>query len=99
MNTKRELMHFVQDWVCDNYTSLAKRDKAFIIDNIDNPGWSIKIDLIETKYEYKKFERLTMERTELDWYHCFIEKGKFKGFGGPKNLFEILSVFRDWIGD
>jgi hypothetical protein len=68
------------------------------IDNIDNPGWSVDIDLSESVLENRLFEELNIQRkNEHDWFICRVEGSVFKGRGGPKNLDEILEAFCDWV--
>lgn len=68
------------------------------IDTLDNPGWSVEVNLTETPFEDRPFERLEVERSEHDWYHCWLESKVFNIACGPKNLTEALEVFRDWVG-
>lgn len=69
----------------------------FKIDTLDNPGWSCEFDLAYTDVENAPFEILKADRTEHDWVFCKVEDRKFKGYGGPQNLIEILTVFRKWV--
>lgn len=66
------------------------------IETLDNPGWSVSIDLVRTTLECKHFERREIERSEEDWIHCSVEKAIWKAFGGAHNLIEILEIFREW---
>ncbi|SFS45688.1 immunity 53 family protein [Marininema halotolerans] len=63
---------------------------------LDNPGWTIKIDLEDTDLENKVFSYLRIERSEHDWVLCKVRENKFIGSGGPLNLDEVISVFRKW---
>lgn len=63
---------------------------------LDNPGWHVVIDITETELEFKDFKKIVVERTENDWYRCFVREGKFEGACGPLNLLEILNVFQIW---
>lgn len=67
------------------------------IDTLDNPGWSVAIDIKGTTVENRPFQAVKIERTETDWIHCRVDKSRWKGFGGPNNLIEIVSVFRNWV--
>jgi|GEM_PF-3749943 len=58
--------------------------------------WYITIDLQETQLESKEFNRVAVERSEHDWFHCFLENGQFHGACGPFNLEEAVGVFREW---
>ena len=67
------------------------------IGNIDNPGWSLKVELIDTPLFNVFFEEIKIQREiENDWVICKVESGIFQGFGGPKNLNELLRIFLDW---
>ena len=37
-----------------------------------------------------------LDRSERDWIVCRLREGRFEGFGGPRNLEEILEVFLQW---
>lgn len=67
------------------------------IDTLDNPGWTICIDLNETEYEDKKFKEIDRQTSENDWCQCEVKNNKFYGAGGPDNLSEALTFFLDWI--
>lgn len=66
------------------------------IDTIDNPGWSISINLEETELEIKAFQKIEIERIDNDWLYCCIKDNKFEGRCGTNNLPEILQIFRNW---
>lgn len=66
------------------------------IETIDNPGWSVLIDLAGTNIDGREFHVIKLERSEHDWITCRIEAGQFQGFGGVENLDELLRTFLDW---
>ena len=49
-----------------------------------------------TELEGRAFAPTQVERTETDWAHCRVEEGFFRGWGGPHNLAELISIFLDW---
>ena len=63
------------------------------IDTLDNPGWTVLVDLTGTDLQSMQMESITDEKNEQDWLHCKIEDGKFVGNGGPLNLDAILDSF------
>ncbi len=68
------------------------------LDTLDNPGWCLKISLSETKLKDKPFEQIWIDREdEDDWVRCSIKNDSFAGYGGPKNLDEILTAFLNWV--
>ena len=70
------------------------------IDTLDNPGWTVEIDLRETELDEKAFEVIARgdSQTDVDWIHCKVESEKFVASGGAANLTEMLGVFLAWAG-
>jgi len=70
------------------------------IENIDNPGWDVKIDLKTTSLEMKPFEAVSLNleipNDDIDWYICRVEDGCFLGTGGPLYLTKIIAIFKKW---
>jgi hypothetical protein len=70
------------------------------ISNIDNPGWTLKVELKDTYLYEIQFNELKIQRNdEDDWIICKVENGDFQGFGGLKNLGELLNIFLDWADE
>lgn len=67
------------------------------IGTLDNPGWYVKVNLNETKVQYKLFQTVDINRSENDWVYCTIEEKTFNGYGGVFNLPEVIQIFRDWV--
>lgn len=67
------------------------------IETLDNPGWTVTIDLAETTLESKSFDRVAIHRSEDDWSVCRVEERRFRGACGPVNLGEVLHTFRAWV--
>ncbi|MGK5594136.1 MAG: immunity 53 family protein [Parachlamydiaceae bacterium] len=78
------------------YQSQKDEHYEITLDTLDHPGWFLKVYLAETRLQKKPFGKLTTDRTDDDWVHCRIKEDVFQGFGGPKNLEEILEVFLRW---
>ena len=70
------------------------------LDNLDNPGWTLKVDLVGTALVDRPFPIVErgMDPAEADWLRCWVEDGQFHGVGGALNLGELLRVFLDWAG-
>jgi len=52
------------------------------ITTLDNPGWSISIDLTETSSANKNFVTINNIVSETEWYTCKTDGQKFLGHGG-----------------
>ncbi|MDJ0600941.1 MAG: immunity 53 family protein [Crocosphaera sp.] len=88
-------------WLENWYTSQCDGDwehtYGIDIKTLDNPGWLVIIDLLQTELENYKFDEVSIKRSNNDWIHCCLKNGKFQGAGSSFNLLEILNVFRDWV--
>ncbi|MGI5485639.1 immunity 53 family protein [Microtetraspora malaysiensis] len=84
---------FLQRWYsaqCDGEWEHAYGVK---IDTLDNPGWSIAVDLVDTDLEGHVFDWRTLDRTEDDWVHINSDGQLFQGACGPLNLAEMVAEF------
>lgn len=92
MNTLDRL----QQWYLDQCDDEWEHSFGIKIDTLDNPGWSVTIDLNDTNLANKPFQEISNLGPKSDWIRCWKEGTKFKGVCGPKNLQEILKTFTDW---
>jgi hypothetical protein len=67
------------------------------ISTIDNPGWSVSIDLHDTPKQEAALERVKIVRKKDDWIHYWAEKQKFQIHCGPLNLSEAIEIFVRWF--
>ena len=85
------------EWLQNWYESMCDHDwehqGGLKIDTLDNPGWSLKIPLSGFSIDES---RLPAERKgDVDWFFCRVREGCFEAYGGPKNLNDLIGVFRD----
>ena len=89
------------EWLQNYYEGCCDEDwehtYGIKIGTLDNPGWTVDIDLADTAIEDCLFEKIRIERDDNNWMICRVENRVFKGDGGVKNLEEILTIFRDWV--
>ncbi len=69
---------------------------GIVVKSLDNPGWSISIDIRDTDLEEKKFEKVCIERSEKDWFLCKIQNGSFQAHCSTFNLIEVFKSFKHW---
>jgi hypothetical protein len=63
------------------------------IETLDNPGWTVKIDLADTELASLHLEYSRQDRSATDWVGYKVVAGKFHGAGGVGNLEEIIEIF------
>lgn len=94
MKDDTNLLWWLQDWYQQRCDGAWEQECGISIETLDNPGWSLTVDLRGTPLENYTIETVTHEGSEDDWLRCQIEDGQFKGYGGPQNLPHLLQVFK-----
>ena len=76
------------------------------IDTLDNPGWTLKIDLRETGLIGRPFKRVEQGEPASDleewrslgsWLVADVKGDVFDVACGPLDLPAAIQVFRDWV--
>jgi hypothetical protein len=67
------------------------------IETLDNPGWSLTIDLLSTSLEDVVDFAEQQQISEFDWYHIKIDDVKYIAYGDPSKLNFLISYFLDQI--
>jgi hypothetical protein len=83
----------LQRWYSRQCDGSWEHQYGVSIDTLDNPGWTVVVDLTGTDLQLTQMESIIEEKTEQDWLHCKIQDGKFVGNGGPLKLDAILDLF------
>ncbi len=89
------LLEWLQEFYLSKCDGEWEHGTGLTISTLDNPGWSIDFDLEGTPLQSKEFKPVKIERNEDDWIHCRVQANLFQGRGGPKNLTELITVFRE----
>ncbi len=97
-DASEDRLGWLQEWYHSNCNGDWEHFYGIKIDTLDNPGWSLTIDLTETMIENKSFDNFYVERAEDDWIFCRIENQKFKVSCSSLNLLEAIDIFRNWAG-
>jgi hypothetical protein len=86
----------LQQWYESNCNDCWEHYYGIKINTLDNPGWSIAIDLTETNLQNYLFDSVNVDASDSDWYHCWVEKNQFTGRGDPSKLSKLIGIFIDW---
>ena len=90
------ILNDIQNWYAAQCDGDWEHSFGVTIGTLDNPGWSVKIDLDGTLLENRAFVQVEKNETEQSWLHCKVENNKFTGYGDPTRLEEILVIFLEW---
>jgi len=94
-----EALSLLEKWYAARCNGLWEHQWGIKIDTLDNPGWTLEIDLSETHAEKLSLDVVKIERTKDDWIRYWVEKKKFKAAMGPTNLTETIGIFCQWFAD
>ena len=92
-----EVLNWLQKWYISNCDGYWEHLYGVKIDTLDNPGWIVKIDLMDTPIEQKEFDKVTKYISDDNWIHCMVKDGVFDGGGDSNKLEEILLIFKNWV--
>jgi hypothetical protein len=97
------------DWLSQWYLAQCDNDWEHSfgvkIDTLDNPGWSIKIELTDTELRGRPFGRVTHGTPADDlsewqrtgsWWIASVSGDVFEAHCGPLDLSAVIEIFRRW---
>jgi hypothetical protein len=96
---KQDNFLWLQKWYQAHCDGDWEHDSGIHLGTIDNPGWSLTVNLQDTELEDKKFQKVKIKRSANDWVVCTVKDNNFEGRCGAGNLPEVLKLFRDWAED
>ena len=92
----------LQNWYISQCNEDWEHTYGVTIGTLNNPGWSVTIELTDTDLADKAFPVYSYgvkddaNHSGNNWTICKVEDNKFIGYGGPMELEEILNVFLSW---
>ena len=101
-----DCLHWLMQWYLDQCDDDWEHSYGVSIGTLDNPGWTLTIDLQATGLEDQPF--LPVQIGEIasnledwhksgSWYSAKVEDGKFEGACGPTDLPALIQAFRQWV--
>lgn len=87
---------WLQQWYQSYCNGDWEHDCRIHFRSIDNPGWSLIINVDDTDLEYANFQQIKIDRSKQDWIFCEVKNLKFEAKCGVENLPEVLKIFRHW---
>ena len=94
----------LQDWYLSQCNETWEHTYGVSVGTLDNPGWSLTIDLTNTNLDGHSFAPVGYgigEGSDPDspeWLTCEVKERKFVAYGGPLKLEEMLAIFLKWAG-
>jgi hypothetical protein len=91
-----DTIEFLQSWYRAQTNGEWEHARGITIETLDNPGWRVTIDLVETSLEGASMKPVRREKSPQDWLVCEVDHDHFRGDGDPRKLVAILQVFQSW---
>ncbi len=90
-------LNWLQDWYASHCDGEREHQHGIKIATLDNPGWSLVIDLYETELETRPFAKVEHNLASASsWWACQVEQRKFVAHCGTRDLRAVIAIFRDW---
>jgi hypothetical protein len=89
-------LEFLQSWYLARANGEWERTRGVTIETLDNSGWMVTIDLIETPLQDRSMPPIRQDRSPGDWLVCRVERNQFLGQGDGRKLGAILEIFQNW---
>jgi hypothetical protein len=86
----------LQHWYRAHCDGDWEHQSGISITSLDNPGWSVTIDIAETVLAEAPFAEVRRERGDDDWIRCWVAEGQWRGVGDPLKLGLVLREFLTW---
>lgn len=92
-----EIIKWLEKWYEFHCDGDWEHSYGVKIETLDNPGWSLTVDLVDTSFEKIQIEYSLIESSEIDWYGYSIKNGIFNAVGDPTKLLFLIELFKKII--
>jgi hypothetical protein len=93
----KDSLNWLVEWFASHCDGEWEHQEGVVIENLDNPGWSLKISLRETALENVPFEAVEHNyNNDVSWWRCWVEHSVFHAACGARDLASVVDVFRQW---
>jgi hypothetical protein len=89
---------WLQQWYLGNTNGDWEHTYGLLIKTLDNPGWRVEIDLLDTPFaDLPPMPYTLYEAADDDWFTLEVQDGLFRANGDPTKLDLIIGKFRELI--
>ncbi len=89
------MIEWLQQWYSHQCDGDWEHENGIRIETLDNPGWSISIDLIGTELEGLEVPYTVQELSLEIWRGYSVNNNVFKGVGSPGELINLIKIFQE----
>jgi Immunity protein 53 len=90
-------VELLQQWYAAHCDGSWEHQYGIKIETIDNPGWGVTVDLIDTELQNAPLTPVEhqMEHRSV-WWRCWRDDRAFNAACGATCLQSVLAVFNEW---
>jgi hypothetical protein len=88
---------WLQRWFADTCDGKWETNDGIQIGQLDNPGWTLTIDLTGTRWAARTTAAQLVERDEHSWLSIKSTGRRFEAACGPLDLVWAIDSFRNWL--
>lgn len=92
-----DVLSFVGEWYKEQCNGDWEHQYGIRLETLDNPGWFLKVDLVETPLQGRLESRIVVERSDYDWFQTWSDGLCWHAACGIENLTEVLSLFKTFV--
>lgn len=85
---------FLANWFLSHCDGDWEHDTRIEIATLDNPGWSLSINLVGSELEGVTLEYVILRDEDPGWVHAWSDGQKFEAAAGPLGLPQAIDIFR-----
>jgi hypothetical protein len=92
----RHPLDALQEWYSAQCDDEWEHEYGVKVNTLDNPGWSLRVDLVRTPLEGRQLPREKSERyddDDDDWFTFWSDGKTFDAAGGRRNLGDLIAAF------
>jgi hypothetical protein len=94
---KPNSIQLLREWYAEQCNGVWEHSWGIKIDTLDNPGWSLQVDLMETALQDVAMDPIKVDyEAEIDWMFCRVKENVFYAHCGINRLEEMIMIFIDW---
>jgi immunity protein 53 of polymorphic toxin system len=89
----------LQDWYASNCDGDWEHSAGVRIESLDNPGWTVLLDIAGTPIEGCVLDRVVVDNSEENWLHYWSDGNSIGAAGSPHRLRDALTVILDRVSE
>jgi hypothetical protein len=91
-----DILTWLNNWYISNCDGDWEHQYGVHVDTLDNPGWWLKVDILDTPHEGKML-KVKVLNTSTDWYTINCDGEKFEAWGDPTKLPTLITMFKHLV--